>query len=206
MEEKMKIALIGSGKVGSTLGGKWSASGHEVVFGVREPDRKRAERTPENPDIPFETIPDAIRHAQVVVFAVPGGAMDSLIETNAAGLSAKLLIDATNDFEGSSMSHVDALMSAAKGVKVFRAFNSLGWENFAHPTYGGDVADLFYCGPDSAEAQQTFEELVHEIGMRPIRVGDLDQAAIVDSVLNLWFTLAVGRGMGRHLAFKVLTE
>lgn len=202
----MNIAVIGSGKVGGTLGERWIAAHHEVVFGVREPKRKQAERTPENPDIPFETIPDSIARSQIVVFAVPGGAMDGLIRANADELAGKLVIDATNDFEGPDLSHVEALVSSADGVHVFRAFNSLGWENFANPTYGGDVADLFYCGPDSAEAQQALEGLVRDVGMRPIRVGDLDQVSIVDSVLRLWFTLAVGRGMGRHMAFKVLSD
>jgi len=39
-----------------------------------------------------------------------------------------------------------------------------------------------------------------------MRVGHPDQVSIVDSVMRLWFSLAVGRGMGRRLAFKVLSE
>jgi hypothetical protein len=37
-------------------------------------------------------------------------------------------------------------------------------------------------------------------------VGDSDQAGLVDAVLPLWFALASRQGMGRHLAFKVLTR
>jgi predicted dinucleotide-binding enzyme len=202
----MNIAVIGSGKMGGALGEKWAAAGHKVVYGVREPERKQAERTPENPDIPFETIAHAISGSEVVVFAIPGGAMGEVIHDNASGMTGKLLIDATNDFEGPSTNHVESLVSSASGAKVFRAFNSLGWENFTNPTFGSAVADLFYCGPDSAEAQQAFESLVGDVGLRPIRVGDLDKVGIVDSVLTLWFTLASGRGMGRHLAFKVLSD
>lgn len=202
----MKIALIGSGKVGGTLGERWSTASHEVVFGVREPERKRAERAPENPDIPFETVSGAIARSDVVVFAIPGVAMDEVIHANAAGLNGKLIIDATNDFEGQTLSHVEALNSAVEGAHVFRAFNSLGWENFSQPTFGDQVADMFYCGPDSAEAQQSLEGLVNDVGMRPIRVGGLDQLPIVDSIVRFWFTLAVGRKLGRHLAFKMLSD
>jgi predicted dinucleotide-binding enzyme len=202
----VKIALIGSGMMGKTLAAKWDAAGHEVVFGSREPARKQAERSPENTDIPFETIPDAISHSQVVVFVIPGGAMKDVIQANAEGLDGKILIDATNDLQGPSASHVESLTASARTAKVFRAFNSLGWENFANPTFGTIAADLFYCGPDSTDAQQTFEGLVSDVGLRPIRVGDLDKVGVVDSVLTLWFTLASGRGMGRHLAFKVLTD
>ena len=31
----MKIAVIGKGNIGGTLGSKWSAAGHDVVYGAR---------------------------------------------------------------------------------------------------------------------------------------------------------------------------
>ena len=202
----MNVAVIGSGKVGGTLGGKWKEAGHDVVFGVREPERKRAERAPENLDIPFESTHEAIVRSQVVVFAVPASAMSAIIETHADDLKGKILVDSTNDFGSAEMSHVGKLVASAPGAEVFRAFNSLGWENFADPIYNGQQADLFYCGPETAEVQKVVEELIRDVGLRPIRVGDLEQVSIVDSVLTLWFTLAVGRGLGRHSAFKVLTD
>lgn len=33
----MKLAVIGAGNVGGTLARRWSALGHEVVLGLREP-------------------------------------------------------------------------------------------------------------------------------------------------------------------------
>ena len=33
----MKIAIIGAGNVGGTLGRAWVKAGHEVMFGVRDP-------------------------------------------------------------------------------------------------------------------------------------------------------------------------
>ncbi len=37
----MKIAIVGAGRVGSTLGTRWSATGHDVVYGVRDPSEPR---------------------------------------------------------------------------------------------------------------------------------------------------------------------
>jgi predicted dinucleotide-binding enzyme len=34
----MRIAIIGAGNVGGTLGKMWAAKGHEVAFGVRSPN------------------------------------------------------------------------------------------------------------------------------------------------------------------------
>ena len=32
----MKIAILGAGNIGGTLGKKWLKAGHEVIFGVRD--------------------------------------------------------------------------------------------------------------------------------------------------------------------------
>jgi predicted dinucleotide-binding enzyme len=90
-------------------------------------------------------------------------------------------------------------------ARIFRAFNSLGWENFADPLFDGTPADLFYCGPDG-EARTVIERLIAEIGLHPLYLGDVEQVGLVDSVGSLWFALVFGQGKGRHLAFKVLTR
>jgi predicted dinucleotide-binding enzyme len=65
---------------------------------------------------------------------------------------------------------------------------------------------LFYCGPEG-EALTVVEQLIAEIGLHPIRLGDLDQAEAVDALYQLWVTLAFFQGMGRDkVAFKVLTR
>ena len=43
--------------------------------------------------------------------------------------------------------HPKELPSSAVGA---RAFNSLGWENFAEHGFDGAAAGLLWCGPDDA--------------------------------------------------------
>jgi predicted dinucleotide-binding enzyme len=43
------------------------------------------------------------------------------------------------------------------------------------------------------------------VGLRPVRVGGLDCADVVDGVTRLWFALALHQGHGRHLGLRVLT-
>ena len=90
----------------------------------------------------------------------------------------------------------------APGARVARAFNTLGFEMFADPTVGGEVADLFWCGPDDAG----IEQLIADVGLRPVRVGDIDAIDVVDGVGQLWLTLVFGQGHQRRLAFRMLTD
>jgi predicted dinucleotide-binding enzyme len=62
---------------------------------------------------------------------------------------------------------------------------------------------MFYCGPEG-QARQAVERLIADVGLRPIRAGDLEQAHLVDNLGALWVRLAFGEKMGRKLAFKLL--
>jgi hypothetical protein len=199
----MKVAVLGAKIIGSTLGRKWARAGHEVMFGVRNTDNPEVQALAQELGATVGTLSNAIAFGDVVVFAIPGGAMDETIKAHA--LSNKIVIDAANRMGGAVMNSAAAFAAYAPAAKVYRAFNSLGWENLENPEFGDVQADLFYCGP-GGEAQALVEQLVRDVGLRPVRLGDLSQAHLVDMVGSLWFALALGQGMGRHLAFKVLTR
>ena len=84
----MKIAILGSGNVGTALGDGWSAAGHDVVYGSRSPEKESGEKRR------FDTIHDAIRASNVVVLAVPWDAVGEVLSSN--GVSGKVLVDCTN--------------------------------------------------------------------------------------------------------------
>ena len=201
-----KIAVLGAGNIGGTLGRKWTGAGNSVTFGVTDPNGQHAQaiRADLGAQAAIVPIAEALSGAEVVVFAIPGRTMADTIAANASALASTLVIDAANRMGESSANSLDDFRRHAPSVRYVRAFNTLGWENFADPMFGGVAADLIYAGPGADRA--LVERLISEIGLHPIWLGDSDQASVVDSLLRVWFTLAVQRGMGRHLAFKVLTR
>lgn len=188
----MRVAVIGAGNIGRTLGGKWEAAGHSVVYGVRSPGAPGT-----------AAVADAVAHAEVVVLAVPGSAAKGVLAECGAELAGKVVIDATNDIQGTGKLH--ALDELADGALPVRAFNTLGWENFANPTVAGVQADLLF-GAEDGRAREVAEQLIRDVGLRPVWLGGVDAFDVVDSVTRLWFTLAFQRKLGRRLAFKVLVE
>ena len=198
----MRVAVIGAGNIGGTLGRAWDRAGHDVVFGVRDAaDPKVAALLGDARHASAAPVADAVQAAAAVLLAVPGAALADVVEGLGASLSSAVLIDASNNMAGGPMDGTATILAAVPNATVFRAFNSLGWENFADPTFGGVAADLFYCGPDG-DADAVAAQLIADVGLRPVRVGDLDQVEVVDAVTRLWFALS--RQRGRHLAFKVL--
>jgi predicted dinucleotide-binding enzyme len=204
----MKIAVLGSGKIGGTLARKWGAAGHEVVFGVRNPAKPEVQALLREigPNTHATSLEEAVTQAEVVLFAIPGIAMRDAVQSLGAALDGKLVIDATNIFgDGEMKNSVAAIQQAAPHAQVIRAFNCLAWENFSQPTFHGVQADLLYASPEG-EPQTTAERLIADIGLRPIRLGGIDKAPVVDGITLAWWALAFEQQRGRHLAFKVLTD
>lgn len=189
----MKVAVIGGGKIGGTIGGKWEAAGHEVVYGLRDPSKKKGAKP----------MGEALKSADVVLLAIPGNAVEDFVREHVTDLDGKVVIDATNNFGGPAMNCWPQLRSVVPNAHLYRAFNSYGFDVFADPNLGGQQPDLFYAGPEGAH-QKTVEQLIADVGVRPIRVGNSDQADVVDGVLRLWFTLAQSRG--RRIAFRLLSD
>jgi predicted dinucleotide-binding enzyme len=188
----VRIAVIGAGNIGSTLGAKWAAAGHEVVYGVRSPGEPGT-----------ASVADAASAAEIVVLAVPGAAAKDVLASLGEELKGKVVVDATNDVQGTGKLH--ALDELTDGAHPVRAFNTLGWENFADPVIGGETVDLFYAA-EEGQAKDTAERLIADVGLRPVWLGGVEAFELVDSLTQLWFTLALRQGLGRRLAFRLLVD
>ncbi len=103
------------------------------------------------------------------------------------------------------MNSATAAAAAAPGAAYYRAFSSYGWEQIERPVVDGIPADQFYCGPDGAP-RATMEQLIADVGFRPVWVGGPEEVDVVDGLLRLWFTLVMKHGHSRRMAFKMLEE
>jgi predicted dinucleotide-binding enzyme len=202
----MKIAILGAGNIGRTLGGKWVGTGHDVLFGVRDPhSAKTISALKQVAGARATDVPAAIHNSDVILFSVPWKTVPEIAQANAVDLNDRLLIDATNNFGGPVINNLQVLRDAVPEAKIYRAFNSLGWEVFANPVIGGQTADMFYSGPDD-ETRSQIHKLIEEVGIHPIWVGDNDRIHLVDNIGALWVNMVFQRGWKRHSAFKAITE
>jgi len=203
----MNITILGAGNVGGAIGKKWAAAGHKVVFGVRDAGSPKvaALLNSISGQARAESVANALAFGGVLLIAIPHDAVAATVATHADALAGKIVVDATNKFGAPVVNNLAIIRQAVPTAKLFRAFNSLGWEVFARPQFGETSADHFYCGPDDAH-RPLVEQLIAEVGVRPVWVGGLETAPVVDALGTLWVTLAFQRGMGRHLAFKMLTD
>jgi NADPH-dependent F420 reductase len=212
----MKIAVIGAGNVGGTLGKRWARAGHEVAFGARDPAEARlvALVQESGPSARAASVPEATRTAAVVVLTVPwDGARDALAA--AGDLRGRILIDATNPVPltpeglrqglviGHTTSGGEQVARWAEGARVVKAFNTTGWQNMADPLYGSQGLTMLLCG-DDVEAKTVVAGLARQLGFEPVDVGPLRSARYLEAVAMLWIDMAVLQGFGTSFGFRLV--
>jgi predicted dinucleotide-binding enzyme len=160
----MRIAILGTGRVGQTLGAALGRVGHDVVFGSRDPANRTALPAP----VLFSA--DAVVGADVVVDAVQGvDTMPLLTSIGADRLDGTVLWDLANasnpDFSlaipDDSLAH--RIQEAFPGVKVVKAGNNVAAVVIADPTTLPARTTLFLSG-DDAGAKVVVSSLLVDLG------------------------------------------
>jgi NADPH-dependent F420 reductase len=212
----MKIAVIGAGNVGGTLGKRWARAGHELAFGARHPGEAKlaALVRDSGPSARAASVPEATRAAAVVLLAVPWESARAALAA-AGDLRGKVLIDATNPVPltpeglrqglviGHTTSGGEQVARWADGARVVKAFNTTGWQNMADPVYGSQRLSMLLCG-DDAEAKKVVADLARQLGFEPVDVGPLRSARYLEAVAMLWIDMAILRGFGTNFGFQVV--
>jgi 8-hydroxy-5-deazaflavin:NADPH oxidoreductase len=134
----------------------------------------------------------------VVLLAVPGRAVGEVLAANGAALAGKVVIDAMNRIGEPDVNSRAAITAAAPDARYVRAFNTLGWENFADPPVG--TALFFAADPGARPAA---EELITAVGLEPLFAGDAGASGTVDALLPLWFALVKHNGGNRRVALRI---
>ncbi len=198
----MRIAILGAGNVGGGLGKAFAAVGHDVVFGVRDPDStKTLAALAEIPSATAAPSAQAVEGADVVVFAVRPVAINATV-AELPSMAGRIVIDAMNRFDAEASAHATThdLAALMPGAKLAKAFNTTGFENYATASERTAPAAMFVAG-DDADAKRTAMALAAEIGFRPEDAGGLPNAKALEEMVKVW--LALVQTHGRTVAFSV---
>lgn len=219
----MRIAVIGAGHVGGTLGRRWAAAGHAVTFGVRDPGR--GDGAVQGGPLKGGPLPagarvtspaEAVRGAEAVLLATPWGAVPDAVRAVGAGaLDGVPVLDATNPL-GPDLGLVlgpqgesggERVQALAPGARVVKVFNTTGYENMRDPaSYPGGAVTMCYAG-DDAGAKAVAHRLAADLGFTPVDAGPLARSRELEHLAALWIGLAYGAGaapLGTDFAFQLV--
>ena len=185
-EDKMKIGIIGSGKIGGTVGRLWVKDGHPVLFSSRHPEELADLVKEAGPLAKAGTVAEAIAYADVLLLAIPYGAVPQFGRDYAAALKGKIVLDADNAAAARDGAELAAEVEKngsgvtsqkyLPGTRLVRAFNTLNYRILAQEANRPAPRLAIPIAGDDAEAVKVAAMLVHDAGFDPVVVGNLEAA------------------------------
>jgi predicted dinucleotide-binding enzyme len=205
--DKMKIAIIGAGNVGSALGGGWRTAGHEVVYALRD---RTSDSARSMADEGFQVVPlDTASDADVTVLSLPWAAVEAALK-EVGPLSGSILVDTTNPLTpsldlaiGFDRSAGEQIASLAKCARVVKAFNTTGADNMT-AARGFPSRPMMPVAGDDAEAKGVVSRLAEELGFEAVDAGPLVASRLLEPLAMFWIKQANIQKMGRDFAFSVV--
>lgn len=189
----MKIGVIGSGRIGSTLGGLWVKAGHEVMFSDRDPEQvKRAidGLGPEGrPRARAGSVAEAVAFGDVILIAVPYMALPAIQQQVGEQLKGKVVIDPNNPVPGRDGDMAVAAKEKGAGVssaallpgaRIVRSFNSWGFATMAREANRPAPRMALPVAADDAAALKLGMQLVSDAGFDPVNAGSLAASKAYD--------------------------
>jgi hypothetical protein len=203
----MKIAIIGTGNVGGALATAWSKAGHTILLGVQDVNDFKGKDLLSNANTSVHPIQDAVRNAEVILVATPAPAAVDVAKS-LGDTSGKVIIDAMNVVMGRGpvgfTNTADAILANTLTRDVVKSFNTTGFNNMKNPVYGEMAIDLFMAG-DSEHGKKIVRQLALDAGFAECYdVGGNDKFQLMEQFAFFWINLAMMRGQGREIGFKLL--
>jgi 8-hydroxy-5-deazaflavin:NADPH oxidoreductase len=187
------VSIIGTGTMGQAIAGVVGRSGNTVeLLGQSDADKPVT--------------------GEVVVLAVPHGAVADIVAQRGEQLAGKVVVDITNpvDFETFDSLVVPADGSAAAEVaaalprsRVVKAFNTTFAATLASGTVGAQPTTVLIAG-DDADAKSLLAGIVTAAGLRAIDAGSLRRARELESLGFLQITLAAAEKIAWTGGFAVV--
>ncbi|HEV7633741.1 MAG TPA: NAD(P)-binding domain-containing protein [Steroidobacteraceae bacterium] len=187
--EPLKIGIIGTGNIGSSLATHWAKAGHELVISGLDPEALKPLAAQLGPKVRVGTPREAAAFGTVVLISVPYKALPQVGGDYAKELAGKVVLDTCNPYPERDGAMADEARAKGTGVaskaylpgtRLVRAFNSITYLNLRSQAFrSGDRAAIPLAGDDKA-ALAVASRLVSDAGFDPVIVGGLDQARRFD--------------------------
>lgn len=185
----LRIGVIGSGRVGGTIGALWVKAGHQVMFSSLDLERDKALAARLGSGARAGTPKQAAAFGEVLFFAVPYAALPGLGRDLAAEIKGKIVLDASNPIPGrdgemakEALAKGTGIASAQylSGARIVRVYNEVGYASMRDEAHrAGERLGIPLAG-DDAQAVKTAVRLVRDAGHEPVVVGGLARAREFD--------------------------
>jgi predicted dinucleotide-binding enzyme len=206
----MKIAIIGSGRIGGLIGKLWAQAGHQVRFSSRHPDHLDELVAESGPNASRSSIEEALAFGEVFLISIPYGSLPAFGNQYGSELSRKTVMETGNPYperdgdvarqvldSGLGTGHWSARW--LPGTRLVRAFNSVWDRTLAREAHRTPPQVGVSLAADDTNAMELVAGLVRDAGFDPVLVGPLSRAREFDVGTPVYNTNMSGPEVRRAL-------
>jgi hypothetical protein len=208
----MRVAIIGTGNVGSAIARGLKGKGHDVLLGARDPQAADVVALAAETGATAMTPAAAAAAGDVVILALPWGMAEGAIKA-LGDLAGNVVIDCMNPMGivggvrgltvGHSSSGGEIVASWLPGAHVVKTLNQVGAEIMAKNDHLPHRPVMFMAGND-AGAKAQVAALLTDLGFEALDAGDITKARLLEPFGMVWINQALFRGKGRKWAFAAV--
>jgi predicted dinucleotide-binding enzyme len=209
----MRIAIIGTGSVGTALARGLAGKGHTVTLGTRDPASAKIRALAAETGAQATTPPEAAATADIIILALPWDSLDTVLPA-LGDLASKTVIDCMNPLGrvngafGLTLGHTtsggETVQHRLPAAHVVKTLNQVGAEIMAQNAHLPHRPVMFMAGNyESAKARTA--SLLRDLGFEPLDAGDITKSRLLEPLALVWINQALARGKGRNWAFAAVS-
>ena len=200
----MKIGILGTGAVGSTIGTKLVSLGHEVKMGSRTANNEKAAAWVKSngTDSSQGTFANSAAFGEIIFNCTAGlSSLEALRQAGKENLGGKILVDIANALDFSNgfppvlaVCNTDSLGEQIQrefpDVKIVKTLNTTNSVVMVNPSLVPGEHDMFMCGNDADAKEKVKKILTEWFGWKSIiDMGDITNARATEMLLPIWVRL-----------------
>lgn len=208
----MRIAIIGTGNVGSAIARGLKGKGHDIVLGARKPDSAEVVALAAETGATLAPPAEAAASADLIILSLPWSSAESAVRS-LGSLAGKTVIDCMNPLGmvggalaltmGHDTSGGEMVAAWLPGANVVKTLNQVGAEIMQKNDHLPHRPVMFMAGNDvGAKAQVA--RLLEDLGFEALDAGDLAKSRLLEPFGMVWINQALFRGKGRQWAFAAV--
>lgn len=205
MSNTKKIAIIGLGNIGKAVAENLVKGNRPVVLASRKLEDATALAQQLGTLATSAEVSDAIKEADIIVLAVWFNTIQEFFSQYPSEFQGKIIIDPSNpiapDENGGFKKIIGEKESAGQlnaailpeGTKLAKALGTLGAASLAGAAFQKPEEAVLFYATDDTSINTDVEQLIHDSGFEPVRVGELDQSIRIEVFGDLHEFGALGK-------------
>jgi 8-hydroxy-5-deazaflavin:NADPH oxidoreductase len=205
MTQKSKVAVVGLGNIGTVVATNLVKGNRPIIIADRKFEKANELSKKLGTLAKPSHIADAIKEADIIVFAVWFDAIKELFNTYEKELQGKIIVDPSNpiapDEKGGFKKIINETQSAGKvlsshlpaGAKLAKALGTLGVASLDSAAFQKPEAAVLFYATDDTSIDEEIKQLIRDNGFEPVRVGNIDESIRIEVFGDLHEFGALGK-------------